>query len=69
MIPIEEQTAIFNVLAARSGPSKVTFDSSASVYGHDAFLLDEDYFVPRINRFLRTNDASDKRNKRAATLD
>lgn len=51
VIPISEQVEVFNILNAKSSKT-VKFDVSDSVYGHDAFILDEDYFVPRIRSFL-----------------
>ena len=53
VIPIQEQTEIYNILNARRRGC-VTFDVSDSPFGHDAFIVDEDYFVPKIRTFLET---------------
>ncbi len=52
VIPISEQTEIFNILRSSSSLNKVRFDVHNSPHGHDAFLLDEQYFIPKIRNFL-----------------
>lgn len=52
IVPISEQRELYYIL--RAGESyDVNFDESFSVYGHDAFLLDGEYFQPKIKRFLK----------------
>ncbi len=53
VIPLAEQTEIFNILRS-AGRANLIFDVSNSPHGHDAFLLDEGYFIPRIRKFLNT---------------
>jgi homoserine O-acetyltransferase len=55
VIPISEQTEVFNILRA-AGRSNVRLDVHNSPHGHDAFLLDENYFIPKIRQFLASVD-------------
>lgn len=52
VIPLAEQTEIFNILRG-TNCTQISFDVSNSPHGHDAFLLDEGYFIPRIRNFLK----------------
>lgn len=67
VIPISEQTEIYNILNA-SGAS-VQFDASNSIYGHDAFILDEDYFIPRIRAFLLSKESLHTTEQRVTKCD
>ena len=52
VIPIAEQREIYNIL--RSVTDSIQFDVSSSIFGHDAFILDESYFIPKIRAFMKT---------------
>lgn len=56
VIPVSELRQIHDILNAAGRNS--TLDVSNSVHGHDAFIIDADYFIPRIRKFLRTQNIS-----------
>ena len=65
VIPIGEQREIYSILrSVSSDTSNVEFDVSSSIFGHDAFILDESYFIPKIRAFMKTVH-SDERHERA----
>lgn len=50
LIPPAEQRHLAHLLESHG--REVTFDVLNSIYGHDAFLKEYDWFVPRMKRFL-----------------